>query len=235
VTLDYGRITPLIVKAVQNIANITGTFKNNLIAWLADAANGIDKIFANQIVATNGTFHTVTADKLCLGSRCMTAEQFNHILDMEAAAGATTVVGGTAGAPAALPAEASSGPPIIAINGGNPATIQVGATYADLGANITGPQADLNLGIHTFVDGTATDPVVIDTSIPGTHTIDYVVTASSGKTSSAINQQTVYTLSCAALDSSTYQESMTVNLVPAYQETRCPNEYHVENNRCVPD
>jgi hypothetical protein len=39
-----------------------------------------------------------------------------------------------------------------------------------------------------------------------------------GKTSSAINQQTVYTLSCTALDSSTYQESTTVNLVPAYQE-----------------
>ena len=39
-----------------------------------------------------------------------------------------------------------------------------------------------------------------------------------GKTSSAINQQTKYTLSCTALDSSPYQESTTVNLVPAYQE-----------------
>jgi hypothetical protein len=40
----------------------------------------------------------------------------------------------------------------------------------------------------------------------------------SGKSSSAINQKNVYTLSCTALDSSTYQESTTVNLVPAYQE-----------------
>ena len=32
------------------------------------------------------------------------------------------------------------------------------------------------------------------------------------------HQQTVYTLSCTALDRSTYQESTTVNLVPAYQE-----------------
>ena len=39
-----------------------------------------------------------------------------------------------------------------------------------------------------------------------------------GKTSGPINQQTVYTLVCIALDSSTYQESMTVNLVPAYRE-----------------
>jgi hypothetical protein len=39
-----------------------------------------------------------------------------------------------------------------------------------------------------------------------------------GKTSGPINQQTIYSLQCTALDSSTYQESTTVNLVPAYQE-----------------
>jgi hypothetical protein len=47
-------------------------------------------------------------------------------------------------------AEASSGPPIIAINGDNPANVSVGLTYADIGATITGPQADLNLGIHLY-------------------------------------------------------------------------------------
>jgi hypothetical protein len=31
------------------------------------------------------------------------------------------------------------------INGDNPAIIQVGATYTDLGAQITSPQQDLNL------------------------------------------------------------------------------------------
>jgi hypothetical protein len=39
-----------------------------------------------------------------------------------------------------------------------------------------------------------------------------------GKTSGPINQQTVYSLQRTALDSSTYQESTTINLVPAYQE-----------------
>jgi hypothetical protein len=38
-------------------------------------------------------------------------------------------------------------------NGNNPAVIQVGATYPDLGATITGPQAELNLGITTYVNG----------------------------------------------------------------------------------
>ena len=123
-TLDYeGFIVPLI-KAVQDIATITGTFKTNLIAWLGDAANGIDKIFAREIVATNGTFRTVTADKLCLGSRCMTAEQFNHILDMEAAAGTPTsgvASGGTGGSSTG----ATSGPPPITTNSGDAGTLVV--------------------------------------------------------------------------------------------------------------
>jgi hypothetical protein len=66
------------------------------------------------------------------------------------------------------------------IRGNNPATVSVGDTYTGLytglGATITAPQADQDLGIHTFVDGIATDPVVIDTSVVGTHSIDYVVT-----------------------------------------------------------
>jgi hypothetical protein len=42
------------------------------------------------------------------------------------------------------------------VNGDNPATVDVGATYQDLGATITGPQADLNLGLSVIVDGGAT-------------------------------------------------------------------------------
>jgi hypothetical protein len=42
---------------------------------------------------------------------------------------------------------------IIQINGDNPAVIQVGATYSDLGVTITSPTAALNLGIQTFVNG----------------------------------------------------------------------------------
>ena len=76
-------------------------------------------------------------------------------------------------------------PPEITVNGNNPAAVQVGVSYADLGATITGPQADLNLGIHTFVDGVATDPIVIDTTAPGSHIIEYVVSDSAGLTSTS--------------------------------------------------
>jgi hypothetical protein len=71
----------------------------------------------------------------------------------------------------------------IQINGDNPAIVQVGATYQDLGATITGPTADLNLGIKTFLNGAATSPVQIDTSAAATDTIDYVATDQHGLTS----------------------------------------------------
>jgi hypothetical protein len=61
----------------------------------------------------------------------------------------------------------------------NPAIIQVGDAYNDLGATITGPQQDLNLGIKTYLNGTLTSNIVIDTSAAATDTIDSVATDSS--------------------------------------------------------
>ncbi len=52
-------------------------------------------------------------------------------------------------------------PPVIQVNGDNPATINVGDTYADLGATITGPAADLNLGIATYLNGIPTGPLTV--------------------------------------------------------------------------
>jgi hypothetical protein len=74
---------------------------------------------------------------------------------------------------------------LLAIFGSNPAIIQVGASYTDLGATITGPQADLNLGIKTFLNGTLVSNIAIDTSAVATDTIDYVVTDSQGLTSTS--------------------------------------------------
>jgi hypothetical protein len=69
---------------------------------------------------------------------------------------------------------------IIQVNGDNPATVDVGATYNDRGATITGPQGDLNLGITTYLNGALADPLTIDTSQPATDTIQYVATDQSG-------------------------------------------------------
>ncbi len=99
-SVDYGRITPLIVKAVQDIAQITSSFKDNLIAWLADASNGITKIFAKE----------VQTDKLCVGNTCVTEAEF---LAMIAASGSSPSGGGSTQAPTPEPEpEASSTPDV---------------------------------------------------------------------------------------------------------------------------
>ena len=61
----------------------------------------------------------------------------------------------------------------------------MGGCYADLGATITAPQADLNLGYKTFLNGTLVSNIVIDTSSVATDTIDYVATDTYGNTASS--------------------------------------------------
>jgi len=61
----------------------------------------------------------------------------------------------------------------------------VGDSYADLGATITGPPADLNLGITTYVNGIETNPIHIDTTQAATDAIDYVVTDTAGLTATS--------------------------------------------------
>ncbi len=74
---------------------------------------------------------------------------------------------------------------MIQISGANPAIIQLGASYSDLGATITGPQADLNLDIATYLNGVAMSPITLDTSATATDMIAYVVTDQNGLTSTS--------------------------------------------------
>jgi hypothetical protein len=70
----------------------------------------------------------------------------------------------TANPSATSSADASTSPPVIKINGDNPAQVSVGETYTDLGAKVTGPEADLNLGIKTFLNGALVSNIVPDYS-----------------------------------------------------------------------
>ena len=79
----------------------------------------------------------------------------------------------------------SDTPPVIQINGENPAILHVGASYADLGATITGPTADLNLGIRTYLNGAPVNTIQIDTTQVATDTIDYVVNDGNGLTATS--------------------------------------------------
>jgi hypothetical protein len=74
--------------------------------------------------------------------------------------------------------------PIITIQGNNPAHITVGQTYSDLGATVSDP-VDSNLGYQIFLDGVEVQQVQIDTSVAGTHHIDYTTIDSQGLNAAA--------------------------------------------------
>ena len=63
--------------------------------------------------------------------------------------------------------------------------IHLGDSYADLGATITGPQADLNLGIRTYLNGASVTSIQIDTTQVAADTIQYVVTDRAGLTATS--------------------------------------------------
>ncbi|MBP9669330.1 MAG: DUF5011 domain-containing protein, partial [Candidatus Pacebacteria bacterium] len=78
----------------------------------------------------------------------------------------------------------ASDAPQITINGNNPAEISVGAQYVDLGANVT-DDVDTNIGMVTVLNGEEVASVTIDTSMPGTHTVQYSATDRDGNVSVA--------------------------------------------------
>ncbi len=204
-SVDYGRVTPLIVKAVQDIADISSTFKSNLIAWLGDSGNGIGDFFARNVYAQNVTGDTVTAKKtLCVDESngtpvCVTGDQLAAIMAIINQGSSTSTASTSTGSA-----------PVIAVNGNNPATIDIGATYNDLGATITGPTADLNLGISASVDGATSTPISsihIDTSVAGVHVITYSATDQGGLTGTATRTVDVVDPSTATTTTSTVSTS----------------------------
>jgi hypothetical protein len=215
--LNYSGLIAPIIASIQGIAHITGDFETNLIAWLGNASNGIQDLFANNIYAVNGNFSALTAsstvsdtitanEKLCIGSTCITEAQLDAVLTLVGQSGSTQSRSGQGSGSDGSGDQATSTPdtpPVISVNGDNPAIVQVGASYNDLGATITGPQADLNLGIATYLNGIAMSPIQIDTSEPSTDTIDYVATDGEGNISSSTRTIIVQTPSAPARTSLT--------------------------------
>jgi Chaperone of endosialidase/Domain of unknown function (DUF5011) len=170
-SLNYiGLISP-IVAAIQALSAELTTLENTVAAFA-------DSFVSNRITANN---------QLCIGSTCIDQQQLAAVLAAANQSGSsqTPPPPSSNGAAASSSTDSSATPPVLQVNGDNPAIIQVGATYTDLGATITGPTADLNLGITTYVNGVLTDPVQVDTSTAATDTIAYVATDSAGLTSTS--------------------------------------------------
>lgn len=176
--LNYTEFIPAIVKAIQDIANVAGVFKANLIAYFANSANGIGDFFATHIHANDVHAGQFCGKKSDGSEVCVTGDQLAAVL---AAAGQQAASDTPLSTATSSISVASSTPvlltsPVIQINGNNPAIIHLGDAYADLSATIVSPDADKNLGILTFLNGIKIDAIQLDTSTTSTSTIDYVVT-----------------------------------------------------------
>jgi len=185
------------------------TFIQNLLAqitqWLASATNGIDQFFAQvgnfqTVNSQTSNASTTNTNQLCITKSdgtpvCVTGDQLAALLDQTASAQTPESVSSSAsnGSESSFQNSSSTSPisvssttpPIIQINGDNPAIVQVGDSYNDLGATITAPQADLNLGIQLYLNGQSVPSVQLDTTQAATDTIDYVATDQSGLTSTS--------------------------------------------------
>ncbi|HEY8084124.1 MAG TPA: right-handed parallel beta-helix repeat-containing protein [Methylophilaceae bacterium] len=186
-TLQDRPLIAALVNAEKEIATISGSFKNALIAWLGDSTNGIGDFFAAHIHATDASVGTLCITKSDGTPVCVTGDQLAAVLATagQQPAAATSPSNATSSISIASSTPILLAPPVIQINGNNPATVSLGTAYADLGATITGPQQDLNLGITTFLNGVRIDAIQLDTSTTSTSTIDYVVTDQFGTTATA--------------------------------------------------
>ena len=69
----------------------------------------------------------------------------------------------------------------IVITGNNPATLNIGDAYADLGATASSSDRSLiNLGVRTFYGGEEVTALSIDTAEAGEHTVVYRVLGADG-------------------------------------------------------
>ncbi len=83
-------------------------------------------------------------------------------------------------------------PPSITILGNNPARIEKGTSYADLGVLVVDNKMQ-NIGYTATLDGVDVGSVIsIDTSIVATHTITYTAVDSSGNTATVSRTVEVY-------------------------------------------
>jgi hypothetical protein len=184
-SLNYIDLVSPIVSAIQALSSDITSIENT-IAGFADSFTTNQLTFVRgqgtEIDVQAANIQTANVQTLCIGSTCVTEAQLQALL---AAAGQTGASAAGSGGSTSDNSQATDTPPVIQINGDNPAVVQVGATYNDLGATVTGPQADLNLGLKTFLNGMLTSNIVIDTSAVATDTIDYVATDQKGLTSTS--------------------------------------------------
>ena len=204
--LDYPTVTAVLTKAIQelnlNLETLASTTASStpqsksfaesflksifarITSWLADATNGITTVFAKSFKAQ---------EEICVDDQCLTKDDVRALIEMArnpSSSGQTAGAGGTSGSGST--SEPDTEKPVISVQGANPAHIDIGAAYSDLGATVT-DNKDENLGIKVTVHSPGSEDrdfntpgeVTIDTSVAGEHTITYRATDQAGNVGEA--------------------------------------------------
>jgi len=185
--ISYGNLVSVVVKAVQDLDRRVTDFASTTLANVSTGASALSSAVTEwvgeRITVTVGYIKQIFADRvttkeLCIDDLCISRDQFKSLLDSANLQPTTNNQPPTAN---------DFTPPTITINGNNPAEVEIGASYVDLGASVTDDK-DQNLGLRAFVNGALVGDISlisIDTSTTTTHTIDYVATDTDGNTATS--------------------------------------------------
>jgi hypothetical protein len=99
----------------------------------------------------------------------------SRIIQLESLLGASAVTS------TPEPTPTTNTPPTLTLQGNNPANIDIGSTYADLGVTVEDDE-DNNLGIKTLVNGEEVQQIDLDTSTSTQYVITYSATDNDGNT-----------------------------------------------------
>jgi len=153
----------------------------------------------NNLAAEMISAKALQTDKLCVGDVCVTGGQLKELLDKNGISSSTedsppitedsppSATSDVGNPDVPLPA-IDTEPPILTLQGNNPAIVIVGSVYGDLGVVVT-DNVDRNLGYEVWRNGELLgrnlSGVSVDTSIAGEYSIDYVAMDQAGNTATS--------------------------------------------------
>ncbi|OGF76471.1 hypothetical protein A3C77_03950 [Candidatus Giovannonibacteria bacterium RIFCSPHIGHO2_02_FULL_45_13] len=181
-------------KPLWSVDQKTGELKKGFFIDLKEA----DVINARSILSANGnwsidengklTVKEIQTEKLCIGQTCITEEELKALLEQRGIAPVSNLEAELPSGSSASSSPADTAPPTITILGNNPAAIEIGAAYSDMGVTVE-DNVNQNLGYTASLNGGLEllqgDGLTIDTSQTGTHTIIYKATDQAGNTATA--------------------------------------------------
>jgi hypothetical protein len=173
----------------QYAQGFLGSLFSKIVNWFASAANGIGKFFAGEVHTKELCVADDSGKETCISKANLDA----LISGAGGAVGSSTPqtspgAGGSTDPTSGTSTASTSSVPILSVSGNNPAHIAIGSQYIDLGATITGPPEDINLGITASLDGgpfVQVSEIALDTSTSGEHTITYSATDQNGVSGTA--------------------------------------------------